>query len=199
MDSFEFNKLAAAILIALLVVKGASLLSEQLVHPKMLKENVYKIEGAETFGKSVGSGAEQKGPASIEPLLASASAENGAIVFKKCTSCHTIEKGAPNRIGPNLHGIVGAKKANHSDYSYSHAITQKGGIWTYGELNVYLFSPRHFVPGTKMSFIGIKNDKERADVIAYLRQQTENPPPIPSVPTLQKSSEESTMPKTKSD
>jgi len=181
MDSFEFNKIAAAILIALLTVKGADLISESLIHPKMLKENVFKIEGVTPTQGGGGVQAEKKGPTPIEPLLATASAEKGMQVFKKCTSCHTIENGGPNRIGPNLHGIVGAPKAKHPGYSYSQAMAQKGGSWTYDDLNVYLYSPRNFVPGTKMAFAGIKDDKERADLIAYLRQQTDNPPPMPVV------------------
>lgn len=184
MDSFEYNKIAAAILIALLTIKGADLISEILIHPQMLKENAFKIEGV-TIVSSTGVGQPaQKGPAPVEPLLAAASAEKGAIVFKKCISCHTVEAGGPNRIGPNLHGIVGAPLAKHTGYSYSKAMESKateGGTWTYQNLNVYLFNPREFVPGTKMSFVGIKDDKDRADVIAYLRQQTENPPPLPAV------------------
>lgn len=183
MDSFEFNKIAAAVLIALLTIKGADLISEALIHPKMLKENAFKIEGVSVSASAsaeAGAQPEKKGPGTIEPLLATASAELGAHVFKKCTSCHTIDKGGPNRIGPNLHSIVGAPKAKHSDYTYSKAMESKGGSWTYDDLNVYLYQPRDFVPGTKMSFAGVKDDKERADLIAYLRQETDNPPPLPA-------------------
>ena len=178
MDSIEFNKIAAAILIALLIVKGADLVSENLIHPKMLKENVFQIEGVAASSPSNGESG-KKGPAPIEPLLVSANTQNGAVVFKKCMSCHTIEKGGPNKIGPDLYGIVGAPKAKHPGYTYSAAMEKKGGIWSYDDLNVYLYSPRDFVPGTKMSFAGIKDDKERADLIAYLRQQNDAPPPLP--------------------
>jgi len=182
MDSFEFNKIAAAVLIALLTIKGADLISEVLIHPKILKENAFKIEGVSVSASAeVGAQPEKKGPGAIEPLLAAANAAQGAQVFKKCTSCHTIDKGGSNRIGPNLHSIVGAPKAKHSDYTYSKAMGSKGGSWTYDDLNVYLYQPRDFVPGTKMSFAGIKDDKERADLIAYLRQETDNPPPLPTV------------------
>ncbi len=181
MDSFEFNKITAAILIALLTIKGADLISNVLIHPKMLKENVFKIEGVPSPQLAAGEQADKQGPAPIEPLLVAANAEKGAVIFKKCTSCHTIDAGGPNRVGPNLHNIVGAPKAKHPGYTYSQAMEQKGGTWTYDDLNIYLYNPRHFVPGTKMSFVGIKDDKERADLIAYLRQQTDNPPPIPDV------------------
>lgn len=183
MDSFEFNKIAAAILIALITIKGADLISEILVHPETPKELAFRIEGVSSTQATEGGTAQPKGPEPIEPLLAAASAEKGAIVFKKCTSCHTIEAGEPNRVGPNLHNIVGAEKAKHPGYTYSQAMASKGGAWTYDDLNIYLFSPRNFVPGTKMSFVGIKDDKERADLIAYLRQETTNPPPIPEVKT----------------
>lgn len=184
MDSFEFNKIAAAILIALLTIKGADLISNVLIHPTMLKENVFKIEGVPSAQLASDEKTEKQGPAPIEPLLAAANAEKGAVIFKKCTSCHTIEAGGPNRVGPNLHNIVGAQKAKYPGYTYSQAMEQKGGVWSYDDLNIYLYNPRHFVPGTKMSFVGIKDDKERADLIAYLRQQTDNPPPVPEVKAI---------------
>lgn len=182
MDSFEFNKLAAAILIALLTVKGADLISEALIHPKMLAENAFKIEGVQT---TIGAGSqpEKTGPAPIEPLLATANAQNGANIFKKCTSCHTAEKGGPNKIGPDLYNVLNAPKGKHPGYTYSQAMEKKGGTWTYDDLNHFLYDPRQFISGTKMSFAGLKNDQERADVIAYLRGQNDNPPPLPEVKT----------------
>jgi cytochrome c len=180
MDSFEFNKIVAAVLLALLVIKGADLISQHLIHPKMLKENVFQIEGVQVTAQA-GETVEKKGPAPIEPLLAAANVAKGAEIFKKCTSCHTAEKGGPNKIGPDLYNVVGAPKAKHPGYSYSQAMSGKGGNWTFDDLNVYLFSPRDFVPGTKMSFVGIKDDQERADVIAYLRQQSDAPLPLPAV------------------
>lgn len=180
MDSFELNKIAAATLIALLTVKGADLISRALIQPKMLTENVFKIEGAQT-STVAGTQAEKTGPSPIEPLLAKANAQNGAIIFKKCTSCHTAEKGGPNKIGPDLYGVVGAPKGKHPGYTYSQAMEKKGGTWTYEDLNHLIYNPRAFISGTKMSFAGLKNDQERADVIAYLRQQNDNPPPLPEV------------------
>jgi cytochrome c len=177
MDSFELNKIAAAILIALLVIKGADLISQHLIPSVSLKDPAYKIAGV--LSPTSLPSTESKGPPPIEPLLAAANIEQGAEVFKKCASCHTIDKGGANRIGPNLYGIVGAPKATHPAYSYSSAMTQKGGAWTYDDLNLLLYSPRTFVPGTKMSFAGIKDDKERAALIAYLRQQTTAPLPLP--------------------
>lgn len=195
MDSFELNKFAAAILIAFLTIKGADLISRALIHPTMLTENVFKIEGVQT-SPVAGTQPAKTGPAPIEPLLAAANAQNGANIFKKCTSCHTAEKGGPNKIGPDLYNVVGAQKGKHAGYTYSPAMEKKGGTWTYDDLNHFLYDPRQFIPGTKMSFAGLKNDQERADVIAYLREHSDNPPPLPEpkaapktetpVPTTQK-------------
>lgn len=187
MDSFEFNKIAAAILIALLTFKGADLISKALIHPQMLSENAFKIEGVHTTSAESAT-PEKAGPAPIEPLLVKANAQEGAFIFKKCTSCHTAEKGGPNKIGPDLYNVVGAPKGKHSGYTYSAAMEKKGGTWTYEDLNHFLYEPRQFIPGTKMSFVGLKNDQERANVIAYLRQQNDNPPPLPEgkeVPPVQ--------------
>ena len=181
MTSFEFNKIAAAILIALITLKVADLVSDKLIHPHMLEENVYKIAGVSYIDTGEEESQKKKGPAPIEPLLASADASKGAIIFKKCVSCHTIDKGGDNKIGPNLFGIVDAPVAHHADYTYSNAMKETEGKWTYAALNDYLFKPRRYVPGTKMSFVGIKDDQERADVIAYLRENSDNPPPLPEV------------------
>jgi cytochrome c len=185
MDSFEFNKIIAAILIALLTVKGADLISNAFVHPKMLKENAFMIEGVSVAVQAGTEPSQQKGPAPIEPLLAAANIEKGAEVFKKCTSCHTLDKGGPNRIGPNLYGIVGAPKAAHPGYAYSSAMEKKGGEWSIDDLNTYLYTPRDFVPGTKMSFVGIKDNQERADLILYLMKQSDTPQPLPERKTPQ--------------
>ena len=190
MDSFEFNKIAAAILIALLTIKGADLISNHLIEPHMLKENVYKIAGVSPSSSGAPAEATKKGPAPIEPLLAAANIQQGEAAFKKCTSCHTIEKGGPNRIGPDLYGVVGAPKGQHPGYVYSSALEKKGGTWTLDDLNEWLYSPRDFVPGTKMSFVGVKDDKERADLIAYMMKQSDSPMPLPEVKEAAPSSKE---------
>ena len=178
LDSFEFNKIIAAILIALLIVKAADLISDRLIEPKMLKDNAYKIAGVSPTAEKPPEVA-KKGPAPLEPLLAAASVQQGETVFKKCASCHTIDKGGANRIGPNLYGIVGAPKAKRVGYTYSSAMGKSEGTWTLDDLNDYLYSPRDFVPGTKMSFAGIKDDKERVDLIAYMMKESDSPMPIP--------------------
>ena len=166
MDSFEFNKIAAGILLSLLIAMTGSLLSEHLVHRDHLEKNV--IEIAVEVG-SAGAAEASKELEPITPLLASASVERGEIVAKKCVQCHTFTSGGADSTGPNLFGIVGAKFGHKEGYPYSAAFKGKQGNWDVEELNKYLHKPREYAPGTKMTFIGLKDDKERADLIAYLQ------------------------------
>lgn len=166
MDSFEFNKIAAGILIALLVGMTGSLLSEHMVSRDHLEKNAIEIDVEVTGG---GDDNVKKEITPITPLLASASAEKGEIVAKKCVQCHTFNQGGADGTGPNLFGIVGAKFGHKDGYPYSAAFKGKEGNWDEEELNKYIYKPRDYAPGTKMTFIGIKDDKDRADLIAYLK------------------------------
>jgi cytochrome c len=178
MNSFEINKIAAAILVALLLVKASDLVSEGLVDPKMLEKQAFEIEGVEVKVAD-GSGAGTPVIESIAPLLAAANIENGKKVFKKCTVCHSIDKGGPNKVGPNLYGIVGSSVAQVSGFAYSAAMSSHGGNWDYKNLNDYLYKPRDAVKGTKMAFAGLSKVQDRADVIAYMRQESDSPQPLP--------------------
>ena len=115
----------------------------------------------------------------IEKLLASASVDKGANAAKKCQACHTFGKGEPNRVGPNLYGVVSRPKGTEGGFDYSAPMKSKGGNWTIDDLDKFLANPRGFVPGTKMSFAGLPRGSERADVISFLNTKSDNPAPLP--------------------
>jgi len=170
------NKIFAAILIALLLGLIASLVSGHLMQPKYLEKNIYVVEVQEKPSKQQGE--EPVAKQDIMTLLPDADLEKGKNITKKCVQCHSLGKGEPNRIGPNLWGVVGAIGASKAGYSYSSAAKAMKENWTFEHLDAYLENPRKFMPGTKMSFIGLKKEKDRANLIAYLRTLSDNPIPI---------------------
>lgn len=114
-------------------------------------------------------------------MLAAANADAGKTYAKTCAACHSFDKGAAAKVGPNLYGIIGAKHAHAPDFKYSDAMKAANGkIWTFEALNEYLRSPKAAIPGNRMAFAGIKNDKDRANVIAWLRTLSDKPEPLPA-------------------
>lgn len=178
MDSFEINKILGAILSTCLVMLALNIAAGAMFSPVKPQKPGYEV--AVTEQPAEGAKPEAAAPpAPIEKLLASASVEKGEQSAKKCSACHTFTKGGPNRIGPNLWGIVNRPKGSEAGFTYSDALKSKGGNWTIEDLNTFLVSPRTFAPGTKMTFVGLPNGSERADVIAYLNSLSDNPAPLP--------------------
>jgi cytochrome c len=182
--NFNTNKFFAAILVAGIVTLGSGILSEKLFHgghhgaePEM-KKGFTIAEGlpaATTAAPAV------SGPTfePVSPILASANVQNGITVAKKCLTCHSFDKGGPNKVGPNLWNIVGNKHAHIEGYAYSAALKGFAGNWGYEELNHFLYKPGSYVKGTKMAFAGLPKVQDRADLIAYLRTLSDSPQPLP--------------------
>lgn len=166
MDKFKIPAIsfAISIFVVLLAVFGADL----LYWPKKMLKRGYEIQ-ISADGKPVAKKEEK--PVDINALLKIANFENGAKIFKKCATCHNIEKGAGNKVGPNLYAVVGKKRASNPGFSYSEAMSKKGGSWSIDDLNLFLTKPKDFVPGTKMGFAGLKKPQDRADVILYLQKK----------------------------
>jgi cytochrome c len=180
MDSFELNKIIGALLGTCILLLVTSFAAGAIFSPKMPEKPGFEIAVKE---EAHGGGpAEPAAPAEpIEKLLQTASAEKGAAAAKKCAACHTFDKGGPNRVGPNLFGIVNDHKGEgRNGFNFSAAMKGKGGTWTFDDLNKFIANPKGFVPGTAMGFAGIQKDSERADVISYLATLADTPVPLPT-------------------
>lgn len=170
MNSFEFNKIFAASLIALIVAMVCALVGGYIISPQvLLKKNSYIIEvvGGDS---NVGEVKKEKVFDLIAAKLPSANLANGEKVFKKCTQCHSLESGK-NNVGPSLFNIIGRAVASLDTFAYSSAMKEKSASkWDVESLNHFLYNPRKFVQNTKMTFLGIESDQDRVDVIAYLQK-----------------------------
>lgn len=182
MQNLDYNKIAAAVLIALLVGLISSIISDELIRPIPVAHSVYIVEGIGHTPEPPSSEHTQEPLSPITPLLIGADLNHGKELSKKCVQCHTFDKDAPNKVGPNQWGIVGEGFAHRQDYAYSDALKSKQGIWDFETLNKFLYKPKDFIPGTKMAFIGIAKAQDRADLIAYLRTLSDHPTPLPMAP-----------------
>ena len=182
MDTWEFNKIAGAVLAALLLAFGSSTVIEILNKSHAAHKPGFELPfTAPTETATGGATAKPFSFAEIAPLLKTASADNGQVVFKRCAACHTAEKGGPARVGPNLWGVVGRDVASSPSFPrYSGAMKGKGGKWEFEGLANYLHDPRGYIPGNQMSFAGVKDDQELSDLLAYLRSQSDSPAPLPN-------------------
>ncbi len=176
---FSFwEKTGFAALMAAWVIWGSIQVGNALVKPVELAENAYPIEVSESSTAAAGA-VEEKVEETAVALLASFSAADGEKVFRKCAACHSVEEGGPNKVGPNLWGVVDAEKGKHAGYAYSAALLSVGGTWSYENLDKFLASPKDYAPGNKMTFGGLRKASDRAKVILYLRDNHSNPPPLP--------------------
>ncbi|MBV8890289.1 MAG: cytochrome c family protein [Alphaproteobacteria bacterium] len=168
MSSFEWNKIIASVLTAMIVAMASGILASEIVRPKPLEQQAYPIAPTEASAPAAGAEA-PAGPEPIEPLLAKADAAKGTQTAKVCLQCHTFEKGGANKIGPNLWGVMEENIASVPNYQFSPALAaDKGEKWDPDKLNIWLYKPQLFAKGTKMTFPGLPKAQDRADVIAYL-------------------------------
>lgn len=180
MDSFELNKILGAILGTCLFLLSLNIVAGALFAPHKPERPGYAIAVPEPQSAKAGAETAAAAPEPIETLLQNASLEKGEASAKKCVACHTFEKGGPNRVGPNLWGIVGRPRASVPGFNYSAALKGKPGAWTFEDLNKFLAGPAAFAPGTSMTFAGLPRGGERADLIDYMRTRADTPTPRPA-------------------
>tara|TARA_Y100001958_G_C21169713_1_gene501757 strand:- start:775 stop:1314 length:540 start_codon:yes stop_codon:yes gene_type:complete len=179
MDSFEVNKIIAAVLLVALLVIGLGKIADIVFFIEKPEKSGYKVELPDTDKTSQSEKASKIEKVDISALLALGTIDHGEKVFKKCTACHVVNKGGANKIGPVLYGVLGRQVAAIGDYKYSKAMSNYDKKWTFEEMNGYLKKPQSHIKGTKMAFAGLRKEKDRASVILYLNENSDNPLPLP--------------------
>jgi len=179
MDSFELNKIIAAVLMVALLIIGIGKVSKIIFHVEKPKKPGYVVEIQETTEVSTVSTEPIEDKVDIATLMALGDVASGEKIFKKCAACHSIVKGGKNNIGPALYNVVGRQSGVIADYKYSKALIEHGKAWSFEELNGYLLKPAKWIKGTKMAFAGLRKEKDRASVIKYLNQNSDSPLPLP--------------------
>tara|TARA_B100001057_G_scaffold24575_1_gene22667 strand:- start:531 stop:1067 length:537 start_codon:yes stop_codon:yes gene_type:complete len=178
MDSFELNKIIAAVLLVALLIIGIGKLSNIIFYVEKPKTPGYAVEVEQALSSSTSEIKEEE-KVNIAALMALGDVSSGEKIFKKCAACHSIVKGGANKIGPALYNVVGRKIGGVSDYKYSKALIDYGKDWNFEELNGFLIKPAKWIKGTKMAYAGLRKEKDRASVIKYLNQNSDNPLPLP--------------------
>ena len=179
MDSFELNKIIAAILMVALLVIGLGKIADSVFHVKKPKEPGYQVEIESQLVSDTSQITEAVEKIDINSVMALGDIVSGEKIFKKCAACHSINKGGKNKIGPALYNVVGRKVGGVDDYKYSKTLASYNKEWTFEELNGFLTKPSSYLKGTKMSYAGLRKEKDRASVIKYLNQNSDSPKLLP--------------------
>ena len=174
------NKIIVSIVLAVILVLGINKISDVIFYVEKPEKSAYQVASvsSDTDTTSAEESSVGSEPGDIMALFASVSAAEGAKVFKKCAACHSIAEGGANKIGPALWGVIGRKAGSVPDYKYSKALAGYSKNWSFEEMNGFLIKPKEWIKGTKMSFAGLKNAKDRAAVILYMNENSSNPLPI---------------------
>tara|TARA_A100001015_G_scaffold138953_1_gene154005 strand:- start:1895 stop:2434 length:540 start_codon:yes stop_codon:yes gene_type:complete len=179
MDSFEINKIIAAILMVALLIIGIGKLSDIIFFVEKPEKPGYVVELDQAVISSISAENLEEKKIDIAALMALGNVADGEKVFKKCAACHSIIKGGKNNIGPALYNVVGRKVGGVADYKYSKALAAYDKEWSFEELNGFLIKPAKWIKGTKMAYAGLRKEKDRASVIKYLNENSDNPKPLP--------------------
>jgi cytochrome c len=174
------NKIIVSIVFAVILILGINKIADSIFYVEKPEQSAYQVASVTTATSTTTSetSSESSGSENIMALFASTSVDDGKKVFKKCAACHSIAKGGANKIGPALWGVIGRKAGSISDYKYSKALAAHGKSWSFEEMNGFLIKPKDWIKGTKMSFAGLKNAKDRAAVILYMNENSDSPLPL---------------------
>ena len=179
MDSFEINKIVAAVLLVALLVIGIGKLSNVIFYVEKPEKPGYAVEVQQASTSTTATATVEDKKVDIAALMALGDVNAGEQIFKKCAACHSINQGGANKIGPALYNVVGRKIGGVADYKYSKAFVEYGKEWNFEELNGFLIKPSKWIKGTKMAYAGLRKEEDRASVIKYLNQNSDNPLPLP--------------------
>ena len=179
MDSFEINKIVAAVLLVALLVIGIGKLSNVIFYVEKPEKPGYAVEVQQTSATTAATAVVEEEKVDIAALMALGDVNAGEKIFKKCAACHSINQGGANKIGPALYNVVGRKIGGVADYKYSKAFVEYGKEWNFEELNGFLIKPSKWIKGTKMAYAGLRKEEDRASVIKYLNQNSDSPLPLP--------------------
>ena len=178
MNSFEINKIIAAIILTIVVIVGIDKLADAVYRVEVSNTATYKV-ASNTKKNDINTDTKTASSTDIKSLLAIGNIDHGKVIFKKCAACHSIKKGGGNRIGPALWGVIGRQSGSIDDFKYSKAMLGFGKTWNFETMNAFLIKPKEYVKGTKMAYAGLKNEKDRASIIIYLNEQGDSPLPLP--------------------